>query len=192
VNVLNIIGYDVPSIPVPFRVVDAYTGSRVRVAAMMGNALTEILFVEDVLGLDRITWDVAISCNPPDSLPHEGDTLFVVTHKGISYHDSVRVEGFTLSVPPPGALPGAFALHQNYPNPFNPSTTITYELQQPAAVTLVLYNLLGQRLTTLVDEREAAGVHSVVFRSQGLASGVYIYRLTAGAQSASKKLLLLK
>jgi hypothetical protein len=88
--------------------------------------------------------------------------------------------------------PLVFALHQNYPNPFNPSTTIRYSMPHTSFVTLTIYNTLGQQVAQLVNEQQQAGYHDVVFRGDGLASGVYYYRIQAGDFVASKKLLLLK
>jgi photosystem II stability/assembly factor-like uncharacterized protein len=85
-----------------------------------------------------------------------------------------------------------FQLSQNYPNPFNPSTNIRYGLPYTSFVTLTVYNTLGQQVARLVDEQQQAGYHDVVFRGDGLASGVYFYRIQAGDFVASKKLLLLK
>ena len=89
-------------------------------------------------------------------------------------------------------LPYEFVLHQNYPNPFNPSTNIGYELPTASQVTVVVYNTLGQQVALLVNEQQQAGYHDVVLRGDGLASGVYFYRIQAGDFVASKKLLLLK
>jgi hypothetical protein len=89
--------------------------------------------------------------------------------------------------------PGQFALEQNYPNPFNPSTTINFTLGKASNVKLSVYNLLGQKVATLVDSRMNAGRQSVVFDASRYASGVYFYRLDAGSNFNSvKKMLLLK
>jgi hypothetical protein len=85
-----------------------------------------------------------------------------------------------------------FALEQNYPNPFNPSTVISYYLTTGATVTLKVYDILGRELQTLVNERQSIGNHSVRFNATNLPSGVYLYRLEAGAYHDTKKLLLLK
>ncbi len=90
-----------------------------------------------------------------------------------------------------------FDLIQNYPNPFNPTTTINYSLARASNVRLTVYNLLGQIVITLVNERQSAGNHSVAWNSTDraghpVASGVYFYRITAGDFVASKKMMLLK
>jgi hypothetical protein len=83
-------------------------------------------------------------------------------------------------------------LLQNYPNPFNPWTTIRYALPQASFVTLTVYNALGQQVAQLVNEQQQGGYHDAVFRGDGLASGVYFYRMQAGNFVQTKKLLLLK
>ena len=93
--------------------------------------------------------------------------------------------------------PTGFALQQNYPNPFNPSTGIRYRLPKPAAVDLSVYDLLGQKVVTLVDAVREAGTHVVRWDGRGeagreLATGVYLYRLQAGTQVATRKLMLLR
>lgn len=89
-------------------------------------------------------------------------------------------------------IPIRMQLHQNYPNPFNPTTTIRYALPQASFVMLTVCNTLGQQVAQLANEQQQAGYHDVVFRGEGLASGVYFYRIQAGDFVASKKLLLLK
>jgi len=95
------------------------------------------------------------------------------------------------------AIPGEFVLQQNYPNPFNPSTTIRFALPEHAAVQLSVYNLLGQRITLLVNEPRAAGVHSVQWNGtddsgRPVSSGIYLVRLEAGEQVQMQRMTLLK
>ncbi|MFA4924392.1 MAG: phospholipase D-like domain-containing protein, partial [Ignavibacteriaceae bacterium] len=91
-----------------------------------------------------------------------------------------------------GNIPAEYSLDQNYPNPFNPSTTIQYSLKESGKVELTVYNLLGQKVLTLVNEFQNSGSHLVKFDASQLASGIYIYQIRANNFSASKKLLLLK
>jgi hypothetical protein len=77
------------------------------------------------------------------------------------------------------AVPSVFALLQNYPNPFNPKTGIRFQVPGVSDVRLSVYDILGREVAVLVNERKAAGTHEVPFDATGLASGVYIYRLTA-------------
>lgn len=85
-----------------------------------------------------------------------------------------------------------FELEGNYPNPFNPMTSICFTLNEECDVTLDIYNILGQRIVTLVDRRMEAGRHSVSWHSDNAASGVYFYRLTAGDFTKTKKMMLLR
>ncbi|CAN0502611.1 unnamed protein product, partial [Laminaria digitata] len=89
-------------------------------------------------------------------------------------------------------LPQQFTLEQNYPNPFNPQTTITFGLPERSDVRIDIYNLLGQRVTTLIDGIKAAGTHTVVFKADNLPGGVYIYRLKTTQYEKSRQLILLK
>ncbi len=92
----------------------------------------------------------------------------------------------------PSLLPSSFALYQNYPNPFNPTTTIAYSVPSKTRVSLEVYGILGQRVVTLVDQTQNAGMYEVRFDASHLASGIYLYRLRAGNVETSRTMLLLK
>ena len=90
-----------------------------------------------------------------------------------------------------------FALQANYPNPFNPSTRIHYSLSAPSDVNLAIYNLLGEKVKTLVNERQSAGLKEVAWNGRNntgstVDSGIYFYTLTVGNQSQTRKMLLVK
>jgi peroxiredoxin len=89
-------------------------------------------------------------------------------------------------------LPSSLRLEQNYPNPFNPSTSISYALSEPSDVTVTIYNMLGVEITTLENGFRPAGEHTVTFDASSLSSGIYIYRLTAGTTTLTKRMTLLK
>jgi 5-hydroxyisourate hydrolase-like protein (transthyretin family) len=90
-------------------------------------------------------------------------------------------------------LPECIRLEQNYPNPFNPTTQISFSLPEAGDVRLEVYNMLGQKVTTLVDEFMNAGRHTVTWTaSSDAASGVYLYHITAGDFAETKKMVLMK
>jgi hypothetical protein len=103
----------------------------------------------------------------------------------------------TLVDPPNNNLPIEFLLSQNYPNPFNPSTTIRYSIPTSSLVTLKVYDVLGNMVSTLVNEEKPKGRYEVNFSTTGenaynLPSGIYFYRLQAGSYVETKKMILLK
>ena len=90
------------------------------------------------------------------------------------------------------SAPKAFILYQNYPNPFNPSTTISYYIPKEENVVIKLYNMLGQEVKTLLNEKQSAGQHNIRFFADNLSSGIYFYRVKAGRLSLSKKMIIMK
>ncbi|MCI0493557.1 MBL fold metallo-hydrolase [candidate division KSB1 bacterium] len=89
-------------------------------------------------------------------------------------------------------LPSNYSLDQNFPNPFNPRTTIQYSLPQACFVSLKIYNLLGEKLATLVEQQQAAGAYRIGFSGNGFPSGVYLYQLQAGNFIATKKCVIVR
>jgi hypothetical protein len=97
----------------------------------------------------------------------------------------------------PPAVPEVYALHQNVPNPFNPVTTIAYDLPKACTVSLRIYDVKGELVRALVDERQDIGMKQVVWdgrdnRGHAVASGVYFYRLAAGSFAGTRKMVLLR
>ena len=88
--------------------------------------------------------------------------------------------------------PDNFVLKQNYPNPFNPSTNITFVLPQSTKVQLTVYNMLGQKVQTLVDGNLTSGSHTVRFEASNLSSGIYIYQLRTPTTSLTQRMVLVK
>jgi hypothetical protein len=89
-------------------------------------------------------------------------------------------------------LPEVVSLSQNFPNPFNPTTSIRYSLPESAEVTLAVYNMMGQLVETLVDGHQSSGWHTSTFSAEQLSSGVYMFRLTAGDMTITRKMTLMK
>ena len=88
--------------------------------------------------------------------------------------------------------PDLFYLAQNYPNPFNPETKISYQIPQSGFVSLIVYDLLGNEISILVNEEKPAGEYEVVFNGTGLTSGVYLYQLAFNSYTETRKMCLLK
>ena len=108
-----------------------------------------------------------------------------------------------MTIPNPGApiilklsglaeLPKEFSLGQNYPNPFNPVTNVQFSIASRQLTILKVYDVLGQEVSTLVDEVKEPGKYTVSWDAGKLASGVYIYSITAGSFSERRKMLLIR
>ncbi|MCF8413134.1 MAG: T9SS type A sorting domain-containing protein [Melioribacteraceae bacterium] len=136
-----------------------------------------------------------------DSINQNSEYTYSITAVDANGNESDYSDSFLLSVTDIGVqstLPQEVALLQNFPNPFNPSTIIKYELPEEAHVQLMIFNALGELITTLVNENKSGGYHSVEFFSdsspdhQNLPSGIYIYRLVVNNKILSNKMLLMK
>jgi hypothetical protein len=90
------------------------------------------------------------------------------------------------------AIPTEYILNQNYPNPFNPVTTINYSIPKAGNVKLTVYNAIGSKVATILNEYKPAGYYSVQFNASNLPSGIYLYKLESGIYSMAKKFILLK
>jgi hypothetical protein len=124
---------------------------------------------------------------PQDLLPI---VLEISSADYVFWYDSLSlVVGITGS---PLNVPFVYSLNQNYPNPFNPVTVISYQLPVSSEVELSIYNLLGQKVATLVSGKQTLGTYNVNWDAGGFASGVYLYRLQAGDYVQTKKLILLR
>jgi hypothetical protein len=89
-------------------------------------------------------------------------------------------------------LPGQFSLQQNYPNPFNPVTEIRYEIPRDGFVSLKVFNVLGEEVAVLVNERQSQGMYTTTLNARTLPSGVYVYALESGGYTSVKKCILMK
>lgn len=138
----------------------------------------------------------------PDEWIPGVNVTFTAPWTGESFTTVTGAEGdFTLNLPIPpvsvsSSAPHAFSLGCNYPNPFNPATTIEYELGEPSDTVLDVFNITGQRVATLVDCWMPEGLHSTCWNGcddtgRPLSAGVYLYRLRAGAFTATRKMLLI-
>ena len=147
-------------------------------------ALTPLAVPDDALRIAAVTLDGApFSAFDPDSrtltLAAGEGGLFRVTFEGVGGD----VAGEATPAP-------AFALAQNRPNPTAMSTTVSYVLDRPGHVVVEVFNTLGERVAVLVDERQSAGEHRVAVATDGLAAGVYVYRLSVDGASASRRMVV--
>jgi hypothetical protein len=110
----------------------------------------------------------------------------------------IRSDGEMPPAPPeasgetPVFIPTEYSIGQNYPNPFNPTTTLTYALPTDGIVQLRVYNVLGQEVAFLENDFKQAGVHTVQWDASAQPSGVYLYKITAGPFSETRKMLLIR
>ena len=118
---------------------------------------------------------------------------------GTIYFDDLQVEkiGSATDVSNDKIIPAKFTVFQNYPNPFNPSTTISYSIPTNSLVSLRIYDILGREVKTLVNSEQRAGVYNMVWNGENnfgnkVASGIYIYRVIAGNNIQTKKMILMK
>ena len=94
-------------------------------------------------------------------------------------------------------MPGRYSLLQNYPNPFNPTTTLRYNLPENSHVTITIYDMLGRKVKTLINETQYSGYRSIIWDAIGnngerASAGIYLYQIQAGEYISTKKMVLLK
>ena len=136
------------------------------------------------------------------SLPGEGLIFNAITVRQIPgsdmsgdlYFDDAQYDlvSDVKQTAPDASGPVSFQLSQNYPNPFNPATRITYTLPSASQVKLIVYNILGQEVSRLVDAPVSAGRHKIIWDAGGMPSGIYFYRLEAGNYQRTRKMILLR
>ncbi|MDD8018228.1 MAG: T9SS type A sorting domain-containing protein [Bacteroidota bacterium] len=155
---------------------------------LFGQILHGVYFSSD----NGITWKyVGLNGVGVSSLVSMDDTTYAIT-----FIDGIY--GFTTASKPTSVwnnesqIASSYELFQNYPNPFNPTTTINYQLPKSGIVTLKIFDILGQEVATLVNEKKEAGKYQVQFDASRFASGVYLYQLDAGNYSSVKKMILMK
>jgi hypothetical protein len=115
----------------------------------------------------------------------------------VAYDDSNRVIGRGTKILDIIAIPDEFALHQNYPNPFNPTTMINYDMPENGKIKMVIYDLMGREVTTLINNEQNAGYHNILWNglNQGgraVSAGIYFCRLSGNNYNQTIKMLLLK
>ena len=134
---------------------------------------------------DYLVSDIGLYC----TVEGEGGGIQLLLRGCIINNDT---SGVVTSVKDSSPIPFAYVLSQNYPNPFNPTTTINFSLNKPSRVKLIVFDILGRKITTLVDGFKYSGSYSIVFNGSNLSSGIYIYCLITDYGNQIKKLVLTK
>ncbi len=171
----------------------AGTGGRRSPISYHGRYDSLVVFIDASSGQVTDTVNLSRSVMPYKFFQTDGDMLNLLCRA----HDTIFVYQFDtpLDVEEPvaaSARPAAFRLHQNYPNPFNPATKIRFTLPRAAEVKLEVFNIMGQKVATLIDKQLNAGDHTCMWDGSGVASGVYFYRLETPDFAATKKMVLMK
>ena len=125
------------------------------------------------------------------------NTIEILHFWGYMWFDyiEIRGNGQTTDIEQDAEIASEFKLDQNYPNPFNPSTIVGFSISGAhtgTPVQLRVFDILGREVAVLVDGLMPAGTHQVTFDASGLASGIYMYRLTSGGQSITRRMILIK
>jgi len=119
-------------------------------------------------------------------------TIYEFKGSGQQAHSDWSLYGWGDEEVPEAGCPTTFALSRNYPNPFNARTVIAYQLPEASEVRLEVYNILGEKVATLVNGQEEAGYRSVTWDATEISSGIYFYKLTAGDYTETKRMMLVK
>ena len=153
-------------------------------------------FVPLIMNDSTVTDNYVVGSSLPDSA--HGRRAFVywrvrgINDYGLGPFSKAMFLFTPTSVDNTPAAPVSYLLSQNYPNPFNPRTGVRFQVSGASEVKFAVYDLLGRELAVLVNERKAPGSYEVSFDGSNLASGVYIYRMTAGAFTRTMKMVLMK
>ena len=188
--------FGLQSVSTPFSV-KFYKGNPNSGGTMIGETMVDTVIAPRSYRNVSIQWAIPVSQNL-DSL-----RIFAVIDQENAVANEVHENnnvgwtpaigyGSIVGVENQQSIPGKFVLYQNYPNPFNPVSTIKFELPASGKASLIVYNMLGQEVKTLVDGFLNKGTYAVEFNGTGLASGVYFYRLQTNGFTQTKKMLLLK
>ncbi len=121
---------------------------------------------------------------------HDGELYLCLMRQGQIYR--INMENVPTSGEQVADIPEVVRLDQNYPNPFNPVTVIRFQIPKDGDVTLEVYDMLGQRVVILANGRMSAGEHEVTWDATGMASGLYLYRLTTSDENLTRRMMLVK
>jgi hypothetical protein len=131
------------------------------------------------------------------SFPSSGNEAVSIYPELGSSHFTVNISYSEMGTDNEELLPIQYALHQNYPNPFNPITTLRYDIPENALVNIIIYDMLGRQVKTLINQTQDAGYRSVIWNATNdygkpVSAGIYLYQIQAGEYNSTKKMVLLK
>lgn len=135
----------------------------------------------------------AMTVDKNDNIYLTGDSYYSsICPGGHPNYLTIKISQDKVNIDPQSEIVTQYELFQNYPNPFNPVTTIRFALPKREFVELSVYDLLGREIKTLLMEERSQGIHNINWNAEGVASGVYYYRITAGEFTQTRKLILLR
>jgi hypothetical protein len=160
---------------------------------LQNNSHTGLITFDDTMSV-RLKTDYSFSKNLggvmvwalDQDMINNGEPLLESIGNTIRNHTGTSIENEKLS------SPASFNLYNNYPNPFNPSTIIKFSLSDYARVNLIIYDVMGRKIETLLNDSFTVGIHSVNFDGSKLPSGIYFFILSSATKTMSKKMILLK
>jgi hypothetical protein len=199
-------GNTLPAVPVNFKVYNLSEGRYVDFAfyeldftegsghfTRTSNGMPDYIFLLETSQPDTLSNIISLDDCDSCSNPQTGDIYLHYITKPFYAGDSILFSTQNITtVLDEHSQPVEFNLEQNYPNPFNPTTKIKFQLPTKAYVQLEVYDILGRRISTLINKEMNAGTYESEFEGRRFASGVYIYRIQAGSFVSSKKMILLK
>jgi len=181
-----------------------YQDTNYRESARVISVFQSVLFGNVPVVIKRIDY-FGRGVNNVDSLLMDTDYLasnFGLVGQDFDASPTLRIKGTLINGVQHGTitaisgnlftLPGQFVLNQNFPNPFNPSTRISYDLAHGSAVELTVYDLLGQKVKTLVSSYQNSGTYNIEFTASGLSTGVYVYTLKTTFGIQLKRMVYMK
>jgi hypothetical protein len=179
-----------------------YVNKNNKIYATIDNSKSGTIYLADGKNI-LVSKDYSDSFNPYKTMDSvvgglykkpNSDLLYIATGNDIYESTSTSIKSIKHIVTSleKGNVGTNYKLFQNYPNPFNPSTNISYHLSEAGNVTLKIYDILGNEITTIVNGYKSAGEHTVSFDASKLASGIYFYQLKSNGFVSTKKMMLLK
>ncbi len=173
--------------------VGVYDATGIGISVWGEDAYTQIGGMVDGEALRFRIWDASAGTEVSGLEASYGSDKPFLNNEGVYTAGAIyEVRGMSVAtdIDQASDTPEVFVLDQNYPNPFNQSTTIGYSLETAADVTLEVFDLLGRRVEKIVSGQQAPGRHEVRFDGAALTNGMYIYRLTAGERTETRRMVL--